>query len=886
MEDLLLQHHCSATLSPVDLLERAAKLYADNISIVYGTLTLSWTQLHQRCLKLASALAHLGLSPGQTVAALAPNVPALYELHFAVPMAGALISALNVRLDAATLAVTLEKLEPQFMFVDYQYAHTVRKALEILVSQNNTKQPVLVLIPELADDQGQPTPPNYTDHDAATAFHYNDLLGMGTTDFETVKPMDDGDPISVNFTSGSTGEPKGVIYSHRAAYLNSLASILRYDMRVSSSVFLWTVDMFRCNGWCCTWAMAAIGGTNICLRHVSAKFIFDSILLHSVTHMCGAPAILNMIADHAPTCEQIRPLLLARKDKVHLIIAGVLSASQVVKVQALGFTEKLDNLVIAEVDVKEAETMRSVAHDGKTIGEVMFKGNTVMSGYLKDLKGTKEAFKDGWYRTRDLGVVHPNGAIQLKDRAKDIIVSAGGEIISTLEVEAVLLSHPKVLEVAVVGKRDDYLNQKPCAFVRLKEGSYATASDCQQEIVKFCEEQLPHFMVPRDVVFGELPVNSTGKVQKFILRDKANASHASIMSLTIVVVYQLESFDPAPMPLHELSPPQPAANLLRNQRMLRGAEFLGVGKLQGPEDIAYDRREEIIYTGCEDGWIKRVWLKLKDSATNHTLVEDWVNTRGRPLGIVLGPNNEVIVADSYKGLLNISREGEVELLTDEAEGLKFKLTDGVDVAEDGMIYFTDASSKYNVAEAGTDIMEGRPNGRLLSFDPFSKRTQVLLSHLYFANGVAISPHQDFLVFCETAMRRCRKYYFQGKKKGSVEKFIDNLPGMPDNIRYDGEGHFWIALITENTIFWDAAFKYPMVRKVAIIIERMIGRRVSMEKNSGVLAVDLEGKAVAQYQDVHLSLITGGIKINNYLYCGSLSYPYLIRLNLHQFPAQP
>ncbi|OMO83466.1 AMP-dependent synthetase/ligase [Corchorus olitorius] len=566
MEDLL--HHCSATLSPVDLLERAAKLYADNISIIYGSLTLSWTQVHQRCLKLASALAHLGLSRGQTVAALAPNIPALYELHFAVPMAGALLSALNIRLDAATLAVILEKLEPQFMFVDFQYVHTVHKALEILVSQNNnsTKQPVLVLIPELADDQDQATPPT-GDHDAAT-FKYNDLLGMGTTDFETVKPMDDGDPISVNFTSGSTGEPKGVIYSHRAAYLNSLASILRYDMRVSSSVFLWTVDMFRCNGWCCTWATAAIGGTNICLRDVSAKFIFDSILVHSVTHMCGAPAILNMIADHAPTCDQIRPLLLARKEKVHLIIAGVLSASQVVKVQALGFRvshaygmtevlgpaivrpwrsadqwinscdeemdksifkEKLDNLVIAEVDVKEPETMRSVAHDGKTIGEVMFKGNTMMSGYLKDPKATKEAFKDGWYRTRDLGLVHPNGVIQLKDRAKDIIVSAGGQIISTLEVEAVLLSHPKVLEVAVVGKHDDHLKQKPCAFVRLKEGSYGTASDCEQEIVQFCEEQLPHFMVPRSVVFGELPVNSTGKVQKFILRDKANASHASII---------------------------------------------------------------------------------------------------------------------------------------------------------------------------------------------------------------------------------------------------------------------------------------------------------------------------------------------------------------------
>ncbi|XVF59877.1 hypothetical protein PTKIN_Ptkin07bG0311000 [Pterospermum kingtungense] len=538
MEDLPL--HCSAPLSPVTFLERAAKVYGDKVSIVYGTVCFSWRETHQRCLRLASALSQLGISPADTVAALAPNIPALYELHFSVPMAGAVLSALNIRLDANTLALILEKLEAKFIFVDYQYVCVVQKALEIL-SQNKGKQPFVVLIQE--EDQAT----NLVPKDLASGtLKYSDLLGMGSTDFEIVKLKDEGDLISVSFTSGSTGEPKGVLYSHRAAYLNSLASIRRYDMGVAP-VFLWTVDMFRCNGWCCIWAMAALGGTSICLRNVLAKVIFDSILLHTVTHLCGAPAILNIIAD-APACEQ-KPL----PRKVHVIIAGVSSMSQVLKVEGLGFTvsyaygmtellgpaivrpwgssieHKKDiklqlgghnNLVVVEVDVKEPDTMKSVARDGKTIGEVMFRGNTLMSAYLKDPIATEEAFKDGWYRTRDLGVMHPNGVLQLKDRAKDIIVS-GGEIISTLEVEAVLLSHPKVLEAAVVGKHDDddALKEKPCAFVKLKEGCGASSD----EIVKFCEEQLPDLMVPRTIVFGELPVNLTGKVQKFALRIKANA---------------------------------------------------------------------------------------------------------------------------------------------------------------------------------------------------------------------------------------------------------------------------------------------------------------------------------------------------------------------------
>ncbi|TYJ47525.1 hypothetical protein E1A91_A02G196000v1 [Gossypium mustelinum] len=530
MEDHHL-HNNSSPLLPVSFLERAALVYGDKVSIVYGTVSFTWRETHQRCLRLASGLTQLGISSGDTVAAMAPNIPALYDLHFAVPMAGAVLSALNTKLDAASLAVILEKLEAKFMFIDYEYVDVIVKALEIM-SQNMTKHPFFVLIEE--HDQG----PDLVSV-GGNKIKYDDLIAMGESDFEIVKPKDEGDPISVNFTSGSTGEPKGVLYSHKAAYLKSLASVRLYDMGVAP-VFLWTVDMFRCNGWCCTWTMAAVGGTNICLRNVSAKVIFDSIVLHNVTHLCGGPAILNLIADASLTV----PF------KVRLIVAGVLPMSRVMKVEGLGYTvshaygmtevlgpaivkpwrstneHKKDNIVVENVDVKEPETMASVRHDGKTIGEIMFKGNTLMLGYLKDPKATQEAFKDGWYRTKDLGVIHPNGVIQLKDRAKDIIFT-GGEIISTLEVEAVLLSHPKVSEAAVVGKRDDYSKETPCAYVKLKEEYYYGAMSCQ-EILEFCEERLPDFMVPRTVVFGELPVNSTGKVQKFTLRVKANGMHSNI----------------------------------------------------------------------------------------------------------------------------------------------------------------------------------------------------------------------------------------------------------------------------------------------------------------------------------------------------------------------
>ncbi|KAF5448648.1 hypothetical protein F2P56_029158 [Juglans regia] len=553
---------CSANyiaLSPISFLERAAIVYGDEVSVIYGSAKTSWRETYERCVKLASALVlHLGISPGDTVAAFSPNVPALYELHFGVPMAGAVLSALNTRLDSPMLALLLEQLEPKIIFVYQELVEVVDKALNIL-SERKSKPPQLVLIPENYDQTSSST----LTETPADSLDYNGLLAIGKADFETIRPNNECDPISVNYTSGSTGIPKGAIYSHRAAYLNSIAAIFRTDMK-QMSVFLWTVDMFRCNGWCFTWAMAAVGGTNIFLRTevLSAHLIFEAIDIHKVTHFCGAPTILNIIAD-APASHQRRPL----PSRVDIIVAGALPAPQVLmRVTELGFnlshgygmTEALGpavvvpweprlqystksdeqteitklcegthNLLMDGVDVKDPKTMKSIPYDGKTIGEVMFRGNALMLGYLKNSKAGQEAFRGGWYHTGDIAVRHPDGCIQMKDRAKDVIISSGGEAISTIEVEAVLRSHPKVSEAAVVGRANDddddlqAAGKTPFAFVELKK--MISDACTAEEIIKFCEDRLPKYMVPQSVVFGDIQVTSTGKIQKFVLREKVKA---------------------------------------------------------------------------------------------------------------------------------------------------------------------------------------------------------------------------------------------------------------------------------------------------------------------------------------------------------------------------
>ncbi|OIT27489.1 PREDICTED: probable acyl-activating enzyme 1, peroxisomal [Nicotiana attenuata] len=542
MEGLVL---CSANytpLTPLSFLERAAFVYRKRVALIHGNTSFSWEELHGRCVKLASALFKLGVSPGDIVAAVAPNIPALYELHFSVPMAGAVLSALNPRLDAATLAQLLQQLVAKVIFVYSDFIEIVLQALNIL--QEKDKPYFLVLIHESSNTKELPvsSPPT-------KILDYHTLLEMGQSNFKIVYPKNELDPISISFTSGSTGKPKGVVYSHRAAYLNAIADIFRYEMG-KMPVFLWTVDMFRCNGWCLPWTVAALGGTNICIEEINGKEILDAIYLHNVTHFCGAPMILSKIADAIATNQPLLP------HQVNVTVAGVLPPLEILtKLEELGFIinhaygmsealgpmismsrkyqddfsnsnedmnvkirEGIHNIMMEEVDVKDPESMKSVPADGKTTGEIMFRGNAMMLGYLKDTSKTEEAFEGGWYRTKDLGIKYPDGYIQLKDRAVDIIKS-GEKFISTLEIEVVLIRHPMVLEAAVVALPDDVVGETPCAFVKLKEGCFVT----DEEIIKFCKDWLQDYMVPRAVIFGDLPLNSSGKIQKFILRDKAKA---------------------------------------------------------------------------------------------------------------------------------------------------------------------------------------------------------------------------------------------------------------------------------------------------------------------------------------------------------------------------
>ncbi|KAK6116168.1 hypothetical protein DH2020_008437 [Rehmannia glutinosa] len=450
-------------------------------------------------------------------------------------MAGAVLCTLNVRHNSTMVSGLLKHSEAKIIFVDYQLLDTAKGAFKLL-SEEGIKLPSLVLIPESHDSSPE-------------VLEYESFLASGRTDFAVVRPNDEFDPIALNYTSGTTSSPKGVVYSHRGAYLNSLAAALLNEM-LSMPVYLWTVPMFHCNGWCLTWAVAAQGGTNICMRNVTAEGIFDSIAAHNVTHMGGAPTVLNMIIN-APARER-RPL----RGKVSVMTGGAPPPPQVLfKMEELGFKvthsygltetygpgtvcawkpewdslppeerakikarQGLQHLGMEEVDVKDPATMRSVPPDTKTMGEVMFRGNTVMNGYLKNIVATRDAFKGGWFRSGDLAVKHLDGYIELKDRAKDIVIS-GGENISTIEVESVIFSHPAVVEAAVVGRPDDHWGETPCAFVKLKDGCVASAED----IIEYCRDRLPRYMAPRTVVFEDLPKTSTGKTQKFVLRQKARA---------------------------------------------------------------------------------------------------------------------------------------------------------------------------------------------------------------------------------------------------------------------------------------------------------------------------------------------------------------------------
>ncbi|GKC05062.1 probable acyl-activating enzyme 6 [Tanacetum coccineum] len=520
----------SCPLTPLGFLERAATIYSDSISLVDNNLTYSWSDTFSRCLRLASSISRLGIVKGDVVSVIAPNIPAIYELHYAAPMAGAVINTINTRLDARTISILLRHGESKLLFVYYNLIHLIQEAVYVL--PDGCARPRLVLI---IDDGPQSLP---TNHFINT---YENMVETGNPGFKWVRPNTDWDPLTLNYTSGTTSSPKGVVHSHRGNFIGAIGSLVDWFVP-KQPVYLWTLPMFHANGWSFIWGMAAVGGTNICLRKFNASTIYTAIHKHHVTHMCGVPVVLNMLS-------KCKPL----NHTVHIMTGGSPPpAAVLLKVESLGFdvchgygmTETVGPSVacawkqewnrlpatkrarlkarqgvrtmsMTEVDVVDPESGVSVTRDGLTHGEIVFKGASVMLGYLKDPQSTNKCMKNGWFYTGDVGVMHPDGYLEIKDRSKDIIIS-GGENVSTVEVESVLCLHPAVSEAAVVGRADEYWGETPCAFVNLKDDIAATA----EEIITFCKGKLPGYMVPKTVVFKEeLPRTSTGKIQKNVLRD-------------------------------------------------------------------------------------------------------------------------------------------------------------------------------------------------------------------------------------------------------------------------------------------------------------------------------------------------------------------------------
>jgi len=524
-----------APLTPLSFLERAAYVYPDRTSVIHGKQRYTWKETYARCRRLASALAKRGIGVGDTVAVMLPNIPAMVEAHFGIPMCGAVLNTLNTRLDAEAIGFTLEHGEARLLLVDAEFAPVVERAIKgRRIEVIDVEDPEFIAGKRL----GKTT--------------YEELLKEGDPDFAWRWPEDEWEAISLNYTSGTTGNPKGVVYHHRGAYLNGVGNILVWGMP-HHSVYLWTLPMFHCNGWCFPWTMAANAGTSICLRKVDAPTIFDLIKRHEVTHYCGAPIVHQMLIN-APD-EMKRGI----EHQVNgLVAAAAPPASMIEGMQKMGFNithvygltetygpatvcakqREWERLPLADqvrlngrqgirytveegLTVMDPGTMKPVPADGETMGEIMFRGNITMKGYLKNPKATRDAFAGGWFHSGDLAVMQPDGYVKIKDRSKDIIIS-GGENISSLEVEDVLYRHPAVLAAAVVARPDPKWGETPYAFVELKPGSNTT----EQEIIEFCRGQMAKFKAPRAVVFGELPKTSTGKIQKFVLREKAKSTAA------------------------------------------------------------------------------------------------------------------------------------------------------------------------------------------------------------------------------------------------------------------------------------------------------------------------------------------------------------------------
>ena len=531
-------------LSPISMMRRAASIYPDKLAVVYGERHLYWGEVYRRCASVAAALTRRGIGRGDTVAVLSANLPEMFEAHFAIPMSGAVLNAINMRLDAPSVAFILEHGEAKILLVDKEFGPLAEQALGLMSSP----PPVI----HINDDY-------YSGGKLIGDESYQDLVLEGedsplveiSVDATEFLPSDEWDAIALNYTSGTTGNPKGVVTHHRGAYLNAVSNALSWNMG-EHPVYLWTLPMFHCNGWCFPWTLAASAGTSVCLRQVRDEVVYHTIAQHGVTHFCGAPVVLNTLLSAS---DELKDLI---KHDVKVMTAGAapppaiiegMQAQGVEVTHVYGLTETygpvtlcawredlwggLDDQEKAELKsrqgvggpmleglmVADPETMMPVPKDGSTIGEIMMRGNNVMKGYLKNPSATKEAFAGGWFHSGDLAVWHEDGYVQIKDRSKDIIIS-GGENISSIEIEDLLFRHPDILEASVVAKTDEKWGETPCAFVTLRD------SDCQlneEQVIEYCRDNLARFKVPKNVVFVELPKTSTGKVQKFVLRELAES---------------------------------------------------------------------------------------------------------------------------------------------------------------------------------------------------------------------------------------------------------------------------------------------------------------------------------------------------------------------------
>ena len=525
-------------LSPLSFIARSAAVYPSLPSAVYEGRVFTWAETYERCRRFASYLARRGIGRGDTVAAMLPNIPAMNEIHFAVPMTGAVLNTLNIRLEANTIAFQLDHGGARIILVDPEFTGVISDALKLMKGP----KPFVIDVDDAAFPGGK----------RIGEIEYEETLPQGDPDFAARPPQDEWDAIALSYTSGTTGNPKGVVTHHRGAYLNAVSNILAGNLG-QHPVYLWTLPMFHCNGWCFPWTVAALAGINVCLRKVDPTRIFELIAKHGVTHMCGAPIVYNTLinAPDAPKGKSSKPVvgLIAGAAPPVAVLEGAESIG-IKLTHVYGLTETYGPAsVCAEqpgwdelpadqraqmkrrqgvayplqegITVLDPETMQEVPRNGETIGEVMFRGNIVMKGYLKNESATKEVFAGGWFHTGDLGVLDEHGYVIIKDRSKDIIIS-GGENISSVEVEDVLYRHPAVLFAAVVAKPDTKWGEVPCAFVELKDNASATEAD----IIAFCRKHMPGFKTPKAVVFGPIPKTSTGKIQKFMLRDQVNSAKA------------------------------------------------------------------------------------------------------------------------------------------------------------------------------------------------------------------------------------------------------------------------------------------------------------------------------------------------------------------------